>query len=113
MRHAVLSRAGEPRPENQVSSRRWPAAVTMFVAAAGLVAIGVPAWASAASPSGTGALGAPAAPANSFKQTDLIANKASFGAKLVDKNLTNAWGLAAGPGVPLWVSDNDSGFATV
>jgi uncharacterized protein (TIGR03118 family) len=31
----------------------------------------------------------------------------------VDKNLTNAWGLAAGPNDPLWVSDNNSGDATV
>jgi uncharacterized protein (TIGR03118 family) len=50
---------------------------------------------------------------NSFAQTNLIANKASFGAKLVDKHLTNAWGLAAGPTTPIWVSDNNSGFASV
>jgi uncharacterized protein (TIGR03118 family) len=48
-----------------------------------------------------------------FAQTNLIANNASFGAKLVDPNLTNAWGLAAGKSTPLWVSDNNSGFATV
>jgi uncharacterized protein (TIGR03118 family) len=112
MRHVRASRAGKPSAENRVSSRRWPAALTISAAAAGLVAIGVPAWASAstASPS---AAGASAAPANSFKQTNLIANKASFGAKLTDKNLTNAWGLAAGPSTPIWVSDNDSGLATV
>jgi uncharacterized protein (TIGR03118 family) len=112
MRHALSSKPGEPPAENQAGGRRWPAAVTMFAAAAGLVAIGVPAWASAspASPAATRAL---AAPANSFKQINLIANKASFGAKLTDKNLTNAWGLAAGPATPIWVSDNNSGFATV
>jgi uncharacterized protein (TIGR03118 family) len=54
-----------------------------------------------------------AASPNSFKQTNLVANKASFGAKLVDPNLTNAWGLASSPNSPLWVSDNNSGFATV
>jgi uncharacterized protein (TIGR03118 family) len=70
------------------------------MATAGLVAIGGPA-------------GAAAAPANSFAQTNLIANKASFKPKLVDKNLTNAWGLALGPGLPIWVSDNNSGFASV
>jgi len=48
-----------------------------------------------------------------FKQTNLVANNASFGAKLVDPNLTNAWGLAAGPNMPLWVSDNNSGNASV
>jgi len=81
----------------------------MLVVASGLVAIGLPAWAAAAGTPGSAA----AVPANSFKQTNLIANKASFGAKLVDKNLINAWGLAAGPGTPIWVSDNNSGLATV
>ena len=76
-------------------------------AAAGLVTIGTAAGASA-SPAA-----AAKAAVNSFKQTNLIASNASFGAKLVDKNLTNAWGLAAGPSTPIWVSDNDSGMATV
>jgi uncharacterized protein (TIGR03118 family) len=70
------------------------------MATAGLVAVGGPA-------------GAVSAPANSFAQTNLIANKASLGAKLVDKHLVNAWGLAAGSPTPIWVSDNNSGFATV
>jgi uncharacterized protein (TIGR03118 family) len=102
MRHAS-SKAGQPgteQAESQDGRRRWPAAVAMFAAAAGLLAMAVPA-------------GAAAAPPNSFAQLNLIANKASFKPKLVDKNLTNAWGLAAGPGEPLWVSDNNSGFATV
>ena len=43
----------------------------VIAAAGGLVAAAAPAMATAA-------------PANNFKQTDLIANKASFGAKLVD-----------------------------
>jgi uncharacterized protein (TIGR03118 family) len=72
----------------------------VIVAAGGLVAAAEPAMATAA-------------PANSFKQTNLIANKASFGAKLVDPNLKNAWGLASGPATPIWVSDNNSGKATV
>ena len=105
MRHVPPRKAGAPRTDNPVGSRRWPAALTVFVAAAGLVAIGAPAGASADT--------AAAAPANSFKQINLIANKASFKPKLVDKNLTNAWGLTAGPGSPIWVSDNNSGFATV
>ena len=42
-----------------------------------------------------------------------MANNASFGAKLVDPNLTNAWGLAAGASSPIWVSDNNSGNASV
>ncbi len=52
-------------------------------------------------------------PPNRFRRTNLVADNKSFGAKLVDPNLTNAWGLAAGPDSPLWVSDNNSGKATV
>lgn len=52
-------------------------------------------------------------PPNKFAQVDLVASDATFGAKLVDSNLTNAWGLAALPGQPLWVSDNNSGNASV
>ncbi len=58
------------------------------------------------------AAGAPTL-ANKFAQTNLVANKASFGAKLVDPNLTNAWGLATSSGGPIWVSDNNSGDASV
>lgn len=79
----------------------WPAALTSVVAIAGLVALAEPAMAvSAAAP-------------NKFRQTNLIANTASLHPRLVDRNLTNAWGLAAGPNTPLWVSDNNSGFASV
>lgn len=86
--------------ERKSSGRTWRSAVMVAVAAGGLVAATAPAMATAA-------------PANSFKQTNLIANKATFGAKLVDPNLKNAWGLASGPTTPLWVSDNNSGKATV
>jgi uncharacterized protein (TIGR03118 family) len=57
-------------------------------------------------------LAAAAAP-DSFTQTNLVANAARYHARLTDQNLTNAWGLAAGPGQPLWVADNDSGKVTV
>ncbi len=102
MRHLA---AGKPVQQSGNQSpargRRWPAAVTVLaVAAAGLAAA-------------AGSAVAAAAPPNSFKQTNLIANRASFHAKLVDPNLKNAWGLAAGPTSPLWVSDNNSGNATV
>jgi len=69
----------------------WTAAGAVAVALMGLLAPTVAA--------------APAA--DSFTQTNLVADNASFGAKLVDPNLTNAWGLA-GPGA-LWVADNNSG----
>ena len=104
MRDVPPSEAGQPSTDRPRGARRWPYALTVFMATAGLVAVGGPA----------GAVSAPTtALTNSFAQTNLIANKASFGAKLVDKHLTNAWGLAAGPTTPVWVSDNNSGFASV
>jgi uncharacterized protein (TIGR03118 family) len=51
--------------------------------------------------------------ANAFDQTNLVANKSSAGAMLTDPNLTNAWGLAASSSGPIWVSDNNSGKASV
>ena len=114
MRHAP-SKAGLPGIETPGGRRRWRSAAAVFVAAGGLVAVAVPASASAAP--ATAAPPAPAASAasaaNSFAQTNLIANKASFKPKLVDPHLTNAWGLAASPMTPIWVSDHNSGFATV
>jgi uncharacterized protein (TIGR03118 family) len=77
---------------------RLQAACAVAVGAVGLMAAAVP------SVSATTAT-------NNFTRTNLVANNSSFGAKLVDPNLTNAWGLA-GSG-PLWVSDNNSGDATV
>jgi uncharacterized protein (TIGR03118 family) len=88
----------------QRTGGRWRPAIVLSITA-GLVAAGAPVLAA------TGAA-APAAAANDFQQTNLIANKASFHPKLVDPNLTNAWGLAAGPSTPMWVSDNNSGDAT-
>jgi len=82
------------------TARRWPAFTAAAVATAGLVA-GVAPAASAATP------------ANKFAQVNLVASTSALRPKLVDKNLANAWGLAAGPNEPLWVSDNNSGKATV
>jgi uncharacterized protein (TIGR03118 family) len=100
MRHEPLITPGysSERP------RRWRYTVIAAAAAAGLVAAAGPALANPAAAATAG---------NSFTRTNLIANNASFGAKLVDKNLTNAWGLASGPNEPIWVSDNNSGDATV
>ena len=49
----------------------------------------------------------------SFHATNLVADNASFGPKLVDPNQTNGWGLAAAPNSYIWVSDNNSGNASV
>ncbi len=50
---------------------------------------------------------------NEFHQTNLISSRTDQGAQLVDANLKNPWGLALGPGRPLWVADNNAGVATV
>jgi len=50
---------------------------------------------------------------SAFSQTNLIADSSSFTPKLVDGDLTNAWGLADFPNGPIWVSDNNSGNASV
>jgi uncharacterized protein (TIGR03118 family) len=104
MRH-TLSKSQLSRAKNPDGRRRWPAVGAVFVATAGLIAIALPAGASATAARA-------AKPPNRFAQINLVANKASLRPKLVDKNLTNAWGLAEGEGSPLWVSDNNSGFAT-
>jgi uncharacterized protein (TIGR03118 family) len=75
------------------------------------VAAGI-AVATALAPAAAAAGPATTAP-NRFAQTNLVANKAMFGAKLVDPNLTNAWGLASSSSSPIWVSDNNSGNASV
>jgi uncharacterized protein (TIGR03118 family) len=76
----------------------------------GALAAGI-AVATALASAAAGAASATPAP-NKFVRTNLVANKSTFGAKLVDPNLTNAWGLASGAGSPIWVSDNNSGHAT-
>jgi uncharacterized protein (TIGR03118 family) len=99
-------RATQPRhvrAEARVVRRR---AVTAALAATAL-ALGI-----AAAPAALASNRTNAAP-NDFTQTNLVANKASFGAKLVDPNLTNAWGLASSGTSPIWVSDNNSGNASV
>jgi len=87
--------------QGQARARRWQPAAAAFVAAAGLVAAGAPALASAAPPPDV------------FTKVNLISNLTTQHASLVDKNLKNAWGITAGPTTPIWVSDNNSGFATV
>ncbi len=91
-----------------VQKRRPVTRGSGWLGRAGIVATGA-AFAAALVPAATASAGTQ----NSFAQTNLVANKASSGAKLVDHNLKNAWGLAAAPGGPIWVSDNNSGKATV
>jgi uncharacterized protein (TIGR03118 family) len=88
--------------QGTAKARRWRFAAAASVAVSGLVAAGAPALASAAPPPDV------------FTKINLISNQASHQhASLTDKNLKNAWGITAGPTTPIWVSDNNSGFATV
>jgi uncharacterized protein (TIGR03118 family) len=81
--------------------RRWQPAAAAFVAAAGLAAAAAPAGAAAGQP------------ADVFAKVNLVSNLSTQHASLVDPNLKNAWGITAGPSTPIWVSDNNSGKATV
>lgn len=47
-----------------------------------------------------------------YKLTNLVSNQIG-GASHIDPLVVNAWGLAYGPGGPLWVSDQGSGWATL
>ncbi len=84
-------------------TRVWFARAALLAAGSAFLAAFLPAASAPASASTT----------NSFAQTNLVATNAKFGPKFVDHNLTNAWGLAFDPGGPLWVSDNNSGEASV
>ena len=103
MRHvSPLVSGHDTGSQGLARARRWQPAVAAFVAAAGLAAAGTPALASAAPPP------------DAFTKINLISNQASHRhTSLTDKNLKNAWGITAGPTTPIWVSDNNSGFATV
>lgn len=47
-----------------------------------------------------------------FTVTDLVTDPTG-GGPLIDANLVNPWGLAAGPSTPLWVADNGTSMATI
>jgi uncharacterized protein (TIGR03118 family) len=102
------SKVDRPRTQSLRSARQ--SGLPDWLGRAGALAAGVAA-ATALAPAVAGADSATTAP-NKFAQTNLVANKSTFGAKLVDPNLTNAWGLASSAGSPFWVSDNNSGNAT-
>jgi uncharacterized protein (TIGR03118 family) len=94
-------RLGDERTpmRRMLSKAKRMGSIGAVLAAGGLAVAALPAQA-AASP-------------DSFGRTYLIASNASYKAKLTDPHLTNAWGLAAAPGEPIWVSDNNSGLAGV
>src|SRR6185437_8802218 len=47
-----------------------------------------------------------------YRQTNLVSDQPGV-AQIMDPNLVNAWGLAAGPTTPLWVADNGTSVATI
>ena len=59
------------------------------------------------------ALAAPAAAqAHGYRQTNLVSDQPGV-AQVMDPNLVNPWGLAAGPTSPLWAADNGTGVASI
>jgi len=48
----------------------------------------------------------------SFVQTNLVSDIPGL-AKVTDLNLKNPWGTSTAPGLPIWVSDNNAGLATL
>ncbi|HMH33973.1 MAG TPA: TIGR03118 family protein [Puia sp.] len=50
---------------------------------------------------------------NGYEQTNLVADASGFDALRIDANLVNAWGIAATPSGPIWISANHTGLSTV
>jgi len=48
-----------------------------------------------------------------FEQVNLVSNRSDVGAKLVDHNVRNPWGLAAAPNGALWVANNATNVSTL
>ena len=52
--------------------------------------------------------------ADFYLQTNLVTdNQALAPAPVTDPNLVNPWGMSSSPGGPVWVSNNNSGTATI
>lgn len=50
---------------------------------------------------------------NGFEQTNLVADLAVYKPAFIDVNLANAWGIAAAPSGPIWISANHTGLSTI
>jgi uncharacterized protein (TIGR03118 family) len=57
----------------------------------------------------------PPAAAMGFTDTALVSNSATAVATAltIDANLQNPWGIAVAPGLPFWISDNNSNLSTL
>ena len=78
------------------------AAVLVLLAGGSLGLTGLAASASATSPVANSA----------YRQTNLVSDVPGL-ALHTDPNLRNSWGTSTGPGLPIWVSDNHAGAATL
>jgi uncharacterized protein (TIGR03118 family) len=56
-----------------------------------------------------------AASGTTFADTALVSNKSEVvaTAAAIDANLQNPWGIAVAPGLPFWISDNNSNLSTL
>jgi len=54
-----------------------------------------------------------AGPTIDVSQVNLVADTDGFGAARIDTNLANAWGLAAVPNGPIWISANHTGLSVI
>src|ERR1700733_4017907 len=54
-------------------------------------------------------------PSTSFTDSALASNKVGVVATTttIDANLSNPWGIAVAPGLPFWISDNNSNLSTL
>lgn len=68
--------------------------------------------ATAAVLTGTSGLSAFASGPTGFTETDLVSDT-PHSAQITDTNLENPWGIALGPGTPLWVANNHTSTATI
>jgi len=48
-----------------------------------------------------------------YEQTNLVSNRSDVGAKVVDPNVRNPWGLGAAPNGALWVAANGTNVSTL
>jgi uncharacterized protein (TIGR03118 family) len=67
--------------------------------------------ATATANAGTVATRSAAPAANMYRQANLVSDIAGV-ARVTDRALVNPWGMSAGPGTPVWVSDNNSNTTT-
>src|SRR5580700_7190661 len=65
--------------------------------------------------SSTGQAADPPAAAMGFTDTALVSNSSTVVATAltIDANLQNPWGIAVAPGLPFWISDNNSNLTTL